>query len=80
MSTITIKHFAQQIGIEPERLVKQLNDAGISGKSVDDSLVDEEKRKLLEFLRGPATPAARRPRGRVRWPAETGNRPSPRRT
>ena len=58
MSTITIKHFAQQIGIEPERLVKQLNDAGISGKSVDDSLVDEEKRKLLEFLRGPATPAA----------------------
>ena len=58
MSTITIKHFAQQIGIEPERLVKQLNDAGISGKSVDDSLVDEEKRKLLEFLRGAAAPAA----------------------
>ena len=58
MSTITIKHFAQQIGIEPERLVKQLSDAGISGKSVDDSLVDEEKRKLLEFLRGPAAPAA----------------------
>jgi translation initiation factor IF-2 len=58
MSTITIKHFAQQIGIEPERLVKQLADAGISGKSVDDSLVDEEKRKLLEFLRGPAAPAA----------------------
>ncbi|MFT4629340.1 MAG: translation initiation factor IF-2 [Dinoroseobacter sp.] len=58
MSTITIKHFAQQIGIEPERLVKQLNDAGISGKSVDDSLVDEEKRKLLEFLRGAGAPAA----------------------
>ena len=57
MSTITIKHFAQQIGIEPERLVKQLNDAGIAGKSVDDSLKDEEKRQLLEFLRGAAAPA-----------------------
>ena len=52
MSTITIKDFAKQIGIEPERLVKQLNDAGVSGKTVKDSLRDEEKRTLLEFLRG----------------------------
>ena len=58
MSTITIKHFAEQIGIEPERLVKQLNDAGISDKTVDDSLMDEEKRALLDFLRGGAKPAA----------------------
>ena len=54
MSTITIKAFAQQIGIEPERLVKQLNDAGVAGKTVEDSLHDEEKRTLLEFLRGGA--------------------------
>jgi len=52
MSTIKIKEFAKQIGIEPERLVKQLNDAGVDGKSVDDSLRDEEKRMLLDFLRG----------------------------
>ena len=61
MSTITIKDFAKQIGIEPERLVKQLNDAGVSGKTVKDSLRDEEKRTLLEFLRGGSstdTPAA----------------------
>ena len=63
MSTITIKAFAQQIGIEPERLVKQLNDAGVAGKTVEDSLRDEEKRTLLDFLRGgsaeaSATPAA----------------------
>ncbi len=62
MSTITIKAFAQQIGIEPERLVKQLNDAGVAGKTVDDSLRDEEKRTLLDFLRGgsasDAAPAA----------------------
>ena len=41
MSEITIKAFAEQIGIEAERLVKQLNDAGVSGKSVDDSLRDD---------------------------------------
>ena len=60
MSTITIKAFAQQIGIEPERLVKQLNDAGVKGKTVEDSLRDEEKRMLLDFLRGgtPSSPAS----------------------
>lgn len=52
MSTITIKKFAEQINLDPERLVKQLNDAGVSGKSVDDVLDDAEKRQLLEFLRG----------------------------
>ena len=52
MSTITIIDFAKQIGIEPERLVKQLGDAGVTGKTVQDSLRDEEKRQLLDFLRG----------------------------
>ncbi|MCL4153748.1 UNVERIFIED_CONTAM: hypothetical protein GTU68_012106, partial [Idotea baltica] len=57
MSTITIKAFAQQIGIEPERVVKQLNEAGVTGKTVEDSLRDSEKRQLLDHLRG--APAAR---------------------
>ncbi|MFT6099653.1 MAG: translation initiation factor IF-2 [Arenicella sp.] len=57
MSTITIKAFAQQIGIESERVVKQLGDAGVAGKTVDDSLTDEEKRQLLDFLRGGAATA-----------------------
>jgi translation initiation factor IF-2 len=52
MSTITIRDFAKQIGIEPERLVKQLNDAGVAGKTVEDTLEDAEKRQLLGFLRG----------------------------
>lgn len=60
MSTITIKDFAKQIGIEPERLVKQLGDAGVADKTVGDSLRDEEKRQLLDFLRG-GTPAAPAP-------------------
>ena len=54
MSTITIKAFAQQIGIEPERVVKQLDEAGVKGKTVEDSLRDSEKRQLLDHLRGAA--------------------------
>ncbi len=69
MSTITIKAFAQQIGIEPERLVKQLNDAGVKGKTVEDSLRDDEKRTLLDFLRSSsateAAPAASNGRGKI---------------
>ena len=70
MSTITIKDFAKQIGIEPERLVKQLGDAGVDGKTVDDSLRDEEKRMLLDFLRGasgdaPAKEATSASRGKI---------------
>ena len=64
MSTITIKAFAEQIGIEPERLVKQLKDAGVPGKTLDDSLRDEEKRVLLDHLRGGATTAPVAPSGR----------------
>lgn len=67
MSTITIKAFAEQIGIEPERLVKQLKDAGVPGKTLDDSLRDEEKRALLDHLRGGAAtaPAAPASRGKI---------------
>ena len=67
MSTITIKAFAEQIGIEPERLVKQLGDAGVPGKTLEDSLRDEEKRALLDHLRGGAAvaPAASAGRGKI---------------
>ena len=52
MSTITIKKFAEQIGIDAEKLVEQLKQAGVEGKTVGDSLEDAEKRQLLDFLRG----------------------------
>ncbi len=57
MSTITIRKFAEQIKLDPERLVKQLGQAGVKGKGVDDVLDDTEKRQLLEFLRGGGTAA-----------------------
>jgi translation initiation factor IF-2 len=52
MSTISIKEFAKQIGVEPEKLISQLAEAGMKGKDVADSMSDEEKRSLLTHLRG----------------------------
>jgi len=51
MAETTIKAFATQIGVPPERLVTQLETAGVNGKGVDDSLSDDEKMALLGFLR-----------------------------
>ena len=52
MSTISIKEFAKQIGVEPEKLISQLAEAGVKGKNVTDNMSDEEKRSLLTHLRG----------------------------
>jgi translation initiation factor IF-2 len=51
MSETTIKAFATQIGVPPERLLQQLVAAGIEGKGVNDSLTDDEKMTLLGYLR-----------------------------
>lgn len=52
MSKVTIDSFAKQIGISIEKLLDQLEQAGISGKTKDDLLEDEEKISLLQFLKG----------------------------
>ncbi len=51
MTQITIKGFAEQIGIPPETLLRQLTAAGVSVKRADDALSDEEKEKLFHYLR-----------------------------
>lgn len=52
MSQVTISSFAKQIGITIDKLLEQLDQAGISGKNADDLLEDSEKIKLLQFLKG----------------------------
>ncbi|MEA3291036.1 MAG: IF-2-associated domain-containing protein, partial [Pseudomonadota bacterium] len=52
MSEVTIQSFAAQIGVEANKLLDQLEHAGVPGKSVDDSLADDEKVKLLTYLQG----------------------------
>jgi translation initiation factor IF-2 len=51
MSQTTVKSFAEQIGVSPQRLLQQLVAAGVEGKMVEDSLSDDEKLALLTFLR-----------------------------
>jgi translation initiation factor IF-2 len=52
MAQVTVKAFAERIGVPSETLVRQLNAAGIDGKTPADALTEEEKMTLLSFLRG----------------------------
>ncbi len=62
MTATTVKAFAERIGVPSEKLLRQLNAAGIDGKEAGDSLSEEEKMLLLSFLRGSETEAAARKR------------------
>ena len=55
MSQVTIDAFARQINISIEMLLDQLEQAGVSGKSRADLLEDNEKLKLLQFLKSRET-------------------------
>ncbi len=52
MSQVTVRSFAEQIGIDTEKLIQQLADAGIDGKQSEDMLSEDEKVMLLSHLRG----------------------------
>ena len=63
MPETTVKSFAEQIGVAPDKLLQQLIAAGIGGKKSGDPLSDEEKMALLSFLRthhGGGEPEAKR--------------------
>jgi translation initiation factor IF-2 len=52
MSDVTVKQLAGVLGISSEKLMEQLDSAGIPAKSEDETISNESKVKLLEFLRG----------------------------
>ncbi|MCX7552847.1 translation initiation factor IF-2 [Marinicella sp. S1101] len=52
MSDVTVKQLASVLGISADKLMEQLASAGIPAKSEDDTISNESKVKLLEFLRG----------------------------
>lgn len=54
MARVLISDFAKQIRIGTDKLLVQLEEAGVVGKRADGELDDAEKQKLLEFLRGRA--------------------------
>ncbi|MEK6748021.1 MAG: translation initiation factor IF-2 [Pseudomonadota bacterium] len=51
MSQVTVKQFAEVVGIPVDRLIAQLDEAGLSNKSPDETITDDEKMRLLDFLR-----------------------------
>jgi len=51
MADTTVKQLATAVGISIEKLLTQLSDAGLTTKTPEESINDEEKRKLLAYLR-----------------------------
>lgn len=47
---VSVKQFAEEIGVPADRLLSQLNDAGIKLKSASDVVSEEQKQKLLRHL------------------------------
>lgn len=47
---VTVKQFAETIGVKPDRLLSQLKDAGITIASADDLVTEEQKQQLLRYL------------------------------
>jgi translation initiation factor IF-2 len=50
MSDVTVKQLAEQVGAPVERLLKQMQEAGLSHDSPDAEVSEEQKQKLLDFL------------------------------
>lgn len=51
MAEVTVKEFAEVVGISLERFIAQLDDAGLSAKQADENINDKEKLQLLTHLR-----------------------------
>jgi translation initiation factor IF-2 len=50
MSDMKVKDLAATVGVEPERLVEQLNEAGIKVSKPTDAITEDQKQTLLMFL------------------------------
>ncbi len=51
MPDITLKQLAKTVGKPVERLIEQMEKAGLSGKAPDDSISEEEKIQLIQSLK-----------------------------
>lgn len=48
---VSIKQFADEIGVKADRLLDQFKDAGIKASTTDDLVSESEKQKLLRYLK-----------------------------
>ncbi len=51
MSKVTVSQLADVLGVDSSKLLTQLNEAGIEASSGDDAVSNDDKKKLLAFLR-----------------------------
>ena len=51
MVEVTVKQLADVVGVPVEKLLKQVQDAGLRHTTAEAVISDEEKQKLLDFLR-----------------------------
>jgi translation initiation factor IF-2 len=51
MSDVSVKQLAEVVGTPVERLLEQMKEAGVEISGADQMISDEEKMKLLEYLR-----------------------------
>jgi translation initiation factor IF-2 len=51
MSKVTVSQLADVLGIDGKKLLEQLNDAGIVASGSDDAVSNDDKKKLLAYLR-----------------------------
>ncbi len=51
MSKVTVSQLAEVLGVDVSKLLVQLGDAGIEGSSGDDAVSNDDKKKLLAYLR-----------------------------
>ncbi|MGK2914514.1 MAG: translation initiation factor IF-2 [Porticoccaceae bacterium] len=52
MAEVSVKELAELVGASPDRLLKQMEEAGLPQKSLDAQVSDVEKQKLLIYLKG----------------------------
>ncbi len=51
MTDVTVKQFAEVVGVPPDRLIAQLGEAGLEISDENATISDGEKTQLLDFLR-----------------------------
>jgi translation initiation factor IF-2 len=51
MTDVTVRQFADVVGLPVDRLLAQLGEAGLSISGADDTISDKEKAQLLSYLR-----------------------------
>ena len=51
MTEVTVKQFAEAVGVPPDRLLVQLGEAGLSVGDENSTITDSEKTQVLDFLR-----------------------------